>query len=256
MKTVEARSPSLLARALEPIAAGLTILFYLWSGLAAVVWGWNIGEVELQNWIANPALRAALQWIVGALDLVWISLAGVILYRDTAATEGLNVARRWALIVFFAALAIAWLSVRTGFPLGPIHYTSRLGPAWGPVPLGVPILWIVIIFGARAMALRLRPRLSHGQLALFTGALSAATLLNLEPIAWKTRSWWLWYPGNMPASSWPPATNYLTWLLAATLLAWVMRSQIMGTVAKERPSWIVFAVFNALILFCHALHLG
>lgn len=247
-------SPSPLARALEPLVASVWLLFILWTVLVAIVWTLGIGEVELTAWVRNPDLRAALLAVLKVLDLTWITLAATNIYLCVVAAERISVARRWALLVLAGSIAIAWASAATRYPLGPLHYTSRLGMRLGPVPMGVPLLWIAVVFGAREAALRFLPRASHAQVAGAAGLLGLLTALNLEPLAWTARSWWLWYPAGVDAVSWPPLRNYLTWLVAVALFAFLMRPQDVVAATRRRSSRpiIALALIHGVCLAAHA----
>ena len=248
------RQPSLLVRALEPFASGLWILFVIWTAIVAVVWIWGFGEAELREQIANPGLLGALEFLLKSLDAAWIALGAANIYLALAAEEGLATVRRWALIVIVGAGAIAALSERTGIPLGPIHYTTRLGMRLGPVPLGMPLLWFAVVTGARSLVMRYAPRASHGKVAFGAGVLAALADANFEPIAWKARAFWLWYPTASPAPAWPPVQNYTVWLAVSWAFAFAMRETRVtttGTDSFPRPA-IVFLMFNAVLLATHA----
>lgn len=248
------RQPSLLARALEPFASGLWILFMLWTAVVAVVWICGFGEAELRERIANPGLLSALEFFLASLDAAWIALGAANIYLALAAEEGLATVRRWALIVIAGVGAVAILSEKFAFPLGPIHYTSRLGMRIGPVPFGLPLLWFALVTGARALVLRCAPRASHAKAAFAAGMLAALAGANLEPIAWKVRAFWIWYPALTPAPAWPPAQNFAAWLLVSWAFAFAMRETRVGAASAgslPRPA-LVFVIFNAMFLATHA----
>ncbi len=249
------RRSSFLARALEPLAGTLWIFFLIWSGLVAMVWCMRLDARALP---ANPDLARALAWLLHILDPAWITLAAISIYSAIAEAEGLATVRRWSLIVIGGVVAITWSSVRTGYPLGTIHFTEHLGVMLGPVPFGIPLLWLAIILGARECALRLLPSASHNQIALATGVLSLATAFNLEATACHLRWWWIWDAATTHALSSAPLRNYATWLLASAVFAWFMREK---SVAGElsRRSWnpiIAFVVMNAVFLLAHAARLA
>ena len=244
------RQPSLLARALEPFASGLWILFVIWTALVAVVWVCGFGEVELRQQIANPGLLGALEFLLRSLDAAWVALGAANIYLALSAEEGLATARRWALIVIVGAGAVAALSERTGIPLGPIRYTSRLGMRLGPVPLGLPLLWFAFVTGARSLVMRYAPRASHWKAAFGAGVLAAFADANIEPIAWKARAFWHWQPVPSPA----PVQNFAAWLLISWAFAFAMReSRVASAPAGSfpRPA-LVFLIFNAVFFATHA----
>ena len=113
---MSSREPSLLARALEPLVSSLWILFLIWTALVALVWTTGFGEVELGERITNPDLRAALALFLKILDPAWVTLGAANIYLGLAASEGLGVVRRWALIVIVGVGLVAGASVLTGWP--------------------------------------------------------------------------------------------------------------------------------------------
>ena len=247
------RQPSLLARALEPLASGLWILFLLWTAIVAIVWTGGFGEAELRERIANPGLRSALAFFLTALDPAWIALGAANIHLALAAGEGLATARRWALIVIAGVGAVAVLSEKFALPLGPIHYTSRLGMRLGPVPFGLPLLWFALVAGARSLVLRCAPRASHAKAACAAGLLAALADANLEIIAWKVRAFWIWHPALVPAPAWPPAQNFAAWFAISWAFAFAMRETRVAaasTGAFPRPA-LVFLIFNAVFLATH-----
>ncbi len=251
-----ARQPSWFARAIEPFAAGLWVLFILWTIVVALVWTTGFGEAELAAHIANPGLRDALALFLHALDATWVTLAAANIYLSMAEEESLATARRRALLVIAVVAVIATLSTTTGLPLGAIRYTSRLGMQIGPVPFALPLLWFAIVAGARSLVLRIAPRASHGQVSLAVGLLTALTDANLEHLAWKTRALWIWYPAALPAPAWPPVQNYATWFVAAGALAFTMREETAAPAPGKsfpRPA-IVFLILNAVFLATHVIH--
>ena len=247
------RQPSLLARALEPLASSLWILFVLWTLIVAVVWTCGFGEAELHERIANPGLRSALEFFLASLDAAWIALGAANVYLALAAEEDLATARRWALIVIASVGVVAASSEKIAFPLGPIHYTSRLGMRVGPVPFGLPLLWFALVTGARALVLRCAPRASHAKAAFAAGALAALADANIEPIAWKVRAFWLWYPASMSPPSSPPVQNFAAWLLLSWAFAFAMRETRVAAAStgSPRPA-LVFLTLNAVFLAAHA----
>ncbi len=248
------RQPSLIARALEPFAAGLWILFVLWTALVAVVWATGFGEAELRERIANPGLLGALEFFLASLDAAWIALGAANIHLALSAEEGLTTARRWALIVIVGVAIVAAASEWIALPLGPIHYTSRLGMRVGPVPFGLPLLWFALVTGARSLVLRCAPRASHAKAAFVTGMLATLADANIEPIAWKVRAFWIWYPAATPAPRWPPMQNSIAWFAISWAFGFGMRETRVASASEgpfPRPA-LVFLIFNAVFLLTHA----
>ena len=229
---------SLLARALEPFVAGLWILFVLASLVIAAVWTMDIGESSLEQWVSNPDLRATLLWLLARADFGWITLAAVNVYSSLAGNIGLANTRRWALIVAGGVIALAWVSVATGFPLGPIRYSGHLGPKLGPIPLGLPSFWLsVIIGGAGSLAALLFPVLIRRSPATGVGKHRPCS-----PISTSNR----WPPNSGPsgfgkrtlrcrASSIPHSPPAWRGALLAGLLTLALRERTVAVSAQKAP---------------------
>ena len=203
-----------------------------------------------------PELQTALRALLGILDTTWVVLAMVNMYLSLVAAEGLATARRWTGLILGAAFALAAVSVWTRWPLGPIYFTERLGVKLGPVPLGVPLLWFVVIIGARELTLWLAPRASHRRVAIWTGVLTALTDLALEPVAWKVRVFW-WYagPGHVPAG--PPPWTCAVWLVAGAALAFFLReTEVVRSVAPRpgRPA-AIFVIFYFVLYWAQSVRM-
>ena len=255
------RTASPLLRWLEPLPGAVWIGFWVWTVLAGTVWIAGIGDAEVASWTHRhfasggeaivgevSPLERALSLILAIIDPVWIVLAAVNAYLSLAGEEGLAHARRWSGWVLAAGLATAWLTVKTGWPLGALLYTTRLGPRLGPVPLGYPLLWLVLILGGRELSRRCSPRVAHWQIAAMTGALVFLSDLNLEPIACQRRVWWLWIADR------PDAVHYLAYALIGTALAWLCRSG--GERLRQHTPGRAAAVLLALNALCLLTHLA
>ena len=241
--------PPLLARALEPLISAVWLFFVVWSVVVAVLW---MGGEQAVPFIANDGLRAAAMVVVKASDTLWLLLAAASLYLNLAAEHGLARARVLALTIVVVAGVIAASSTATDYPLGSVVYTTRLGMKLGPVPLGWPLLWFVVVVGGRELAALIFPRASHAWLALLTGAGGLLMDLNLEAIATKFRLFWFWYVSGTHQPASPLWRNYAVWFIATGALAWLLREP---SVAAPRPSSrrpaMVFVIVNLLLLVGH-----
>ncbi len=234
--------------------AFLWLFFLVWTAIAAVVLPFGLGAAEIREWIYARDLRFALIQFIGYCDVVWVVLAAVLSYLALVRNEGLAVARRWSLVLLAGSASLAAIGALTGFPFGPFIYTGRFG--WrilGVVPFAVPLLWLTVVVCARYAVLVLRPAASRWQLALGTGFLSLLTDLNLEPVAWKVRAYWLWYPQQSGAQAYPPLQNYATWFVAATLLALAFPSRGVDRSAapRDRQAVTILALLNGVYLLVH-----
>lgn len=253
MSATRLPQPLRFRRALEPLANGLWIAFGFATLIVIAVWVSGVDDADLQRDASNRALPGALAHASAILDVSWVTLAAVNVYLSTAAAEGLATTRRWAAIALLSSGLIAFASTTTGWPLGSVQYTDRLGTRIGPVPFGFPLLWFAMTAGARSLVLRLWPAMSHWQVALTAGSLILLSDLNLEPIAWKARGFWIWHPADVPGSTWPPLQNYFTWFVLGTALVYAMRSSRVAphpAALSWRPA-ITFVVLNGVLLAAH-----
>ncbi len=231
-------------------------LFFVWTVLVAAVWATGFGDFRLKESVANPELQAALSAILRHLDGVWLLLAAINGYLVLCATEGLATARRWTGLILIAGLVIPGASALAGIPLGPVAYSNALGSKLGPVSLGIPLLWFVVVVGSRECALRLFPRANHFAVAGTSGLLILLTDLNLEPIASSWRAWWIWYPGDRSPPAHLPGQNFATWLLAGFALVYFMRSPsvVVRSSARRGQAALILISINAVCLLAHAVH--
>lgn len=249
---------SLLARGLEPFVSGLWIVFVLLSLVIAGVWAFGIGEGSLERSVSNTDLRVTLVWLLAHCDLAWITLAAANVYFALVGCVGLATARRWGLLILGSVVALAWVSVATGFPLGPIRYGIPLGLKFGPVPLGLPLLWFSVIIGARETLLRFFPRLPQGGLAAGVGLLALLTDLNLESVAAKLRGFWFWRgaaPTDPPIFD-TPLISCFAWGILALFVTFLLRETSVVSTGEKRP-WqpiAALAIFEGILLLTHVTH--
>lgn len=244
-----ARQPSLFARALEPLQGTLWVLFLVWTVVVAVVWLGGFGNVQLDESVASAGLRNALSLLLRTLDAAWFALAAANVYLGLVETESLPVARRWGALMLVAAWLLGAASVWSGWSLGALRFTPRLGMRLGPVPIGWLLLWFAIIIGARSLALRLIPRASHLFVSLAASAVVIFTAGNLDPLAWRFRALWLW---SAPVAG-AHLLFFATWLCASFGLVFFMRETRVATASARgfpRPA-IVVILLNSVFLLTH-----
>jgi uncharacterized membrane protein len=252
------KPPSSLSRSLAPLAGVFWALYLVTSALVAIVWISGFGEGTLaepafKRAIPNPELRSSLILFSRGIDSAWLALGAIAVYLGLVRSEGLSVSRRWTLVIMITGFALTFLSAKTHWPLGPVHYTENLGWKIGSVPFGIPLLWFVIIAGSREVTMRLLPRAGHLAVTLGTAVFSLITVSNLDPVAWRYRAWWIWYPRPFEGANHAPVQSYATWFVAALLLAWLMRSVRVASEGGKRP-WatvVVWSLLNAIALLTH-----
>lgn len=256
LKTRAVPSPS-LADWLQPLPDLAWVLFLIWSAVGVVVMPLEIGETNLRAWITNSGLQEAAVQLLRLSDAIWILLGAVNAYFYTVRAEGLNVARRWALIILAGSACLEWIGATTGYPFGPYRYTDNFGWRLGGVlPVTIPLAWLIILLCGRYVTLLLLPSASRWQIALGVACVAVITDINLEFVAWKVRAYWIWYPHLRGAPpDWPPLQNYLSWFVLSFALAWLLPPNY-----RLRPSapgvgrpLTILAVMNGLFLLVHAV---
>lgn len=246
------------SRAVSALATTLWPIFVAISLLLAFVWLTGFGhEVANSSSFAarlpNRDLRKALGIFAHAMDPTWMTLASILTYLTVVRGEGLAKARYWCALTIGAGFAVAIASVAMKRPLGPVFFPENLGWKAGPVPFAYPLLWLVVVLGAREMALRFLPRSGHGGISVATAIGSLATIANLDPLAAGYRAWWVWYPWPAKAAPHAPIANYLTWFILPFILAWLMRSSTITMRSHRFPVTAVapFMILNAIAILTH-----
>ncbi|HTT54063.1 MAG TPA: carotenoid biosynthesis protein [Streptosporangiaceae bacterium] len=118
-----------------------------------------------------------------------------------------------AAAAFLLGLAAEWAGTRTGFPFGAYHYTGRLRPAVGGVPLLVPLAWAGMGLPGYAVGQAIT-RHRAGQIAAGAVALTAWDLF-LDPQMLRNGFWRWAHPGPYQGV---PLTNFAGWLLVSAIL--------------------------------------
>lgn len=124
-------------------------------------------------------------------------------------TRGPRVLVRLLVVTAGGGLAVEALGVATGFPFGPYAYTGALGPRLLGVPLMIPLAWTWMAWPAWLAAGRLTSR--RWARVVVGGVGLAAWDLFLDP-QMVDAGYWRWAAGTIPVS------NYLAWLVVATLM--------------------------------------
>lgn len=236
-----------------PLLSLLWIIFLIFTTVGFVVMPLGIGAVEVQQWVKNSGLQQTLILLLKHADSFWMLLAAVNVYFYMIEREGLVTARRWALLLIIASGVLEWTGTVTGFPFGPYIYTDNFGGRIGGVlPYAIPLAWLVVVMCSRYALLAFFPKLNPWFLSLGVALMALITDVNMEPVAWKVRAYWLWYPHDPAPPHWPPWQNYASWFVAAFLLNLALRGE---RVAGERVSALrpitVLALINTLFIAVH-----
>lgn len=240
---------SIVARALAPIAGLIWPFFVFFSVQSAFLWLFGIGRNEIAEWSGSKSLNAALMVWVGISDGLWIFFGAFHAYLAVVHAEGLQVARKWSLMVLGVSIVTALASCFANFPLGHIEFTRRAGFLIGPISSCFPLLWLALILSARAMVLRLIPTVSHWHLAIGTATLVTIWDWLAEPLIARSRLWWIWPVEGSAASGAGPWWIPLIWGGIALAVTVRLREQHAHTRrgSKDSTLWLTFAILLAVV---------
>ena len=154
--------------------------------------------------------------------------------------------RRTLLLSAAVVVVMAWgleaVGSATGLPFGRYHYTDRLQPQLGHVPLLIPLAWLMMLPPAWAVATRIAGR-SRGCLFVTTAAFAfTAWDLFLDP---QMVEWGLWEWDQAGSYFGIPVLNYAGWLLGSALITAVVRPQptaSTGLVLVYTATWLLESV--------------
>jgi uncharacterized membrane protein len=155
--------------------------------------------------------------------------------------------------IFALGLGLEYLGVSTGFPFGAYSYTGVLIPDLpGGVPLAIGFAWLLIIMASLYTArwvfssVGIVPRIFPLSIA---GAILAVGLdMLLEPVASHVKDYWAWQ-ANGPLYYGIPASNFLAWLVAATLMNLIVAA-LPGFNKTVEWAWLPVALFGMnVVLF-------
>jgi uncharacterized membrane protein len=197
-------------------------LLAAWVGLgrsartAMVVW--------VLWFVAMPLLRLA--W--GERVVRWGTSVGVMLQATTVLIV-LGESWGWgrAVLLGVAVAGLSWgvefLGSRTGVPFGRYHYTDRLQPQVGGVPLVIPLAWLMMLPPAWAVGQGIAT--GRGLGFVLTSALAFTVWdLYLDPqmVGWRL---WAWeHPGGYFGIPW---VNYGGWFLASAAITALISAAVL-----------------------------
>ena len=152
------------------------------------------------------------------------------------------------------ALAAEVLGTSAGLPFGEYAYSGMLGyRVFGLVPFPIPISWFYMLLGSLVIVSRLRlasdDSATRWRWALGAGLLMVAWDISMDPAMVKTGHW-AWGSGEMFSSlpAWldafftrdvfygMPLSNWLGWLVTATLIARIMLMMVPPTRVRDTMS--------------------
>lgn len=209
------------------------------AGIAAAVAMWGAQ-------VAVPLLPVGRRAVPTNLVVVFLTLAAG---SFVAAVAGPGRAVAGVGVAAALGLGVEVIGTRTGLPFGEYAYTDRLQPQVLGVPVAVALAWAAMGIPAWAVACRIaraRP------LRIATGALALSGWdLFLDP-QMVTEGYWSW-PGGGPYRG-VPLSNYLGWLVAASVLMAVLSAVLPGL--DDRPVAVLYAVMSVMEVVGFAVFFG
>lgn len=230
----------------------LWIAFLIWSAIGGVVMLLGLRIDEIIDAAAKPGLFCFLDTFDRHADAVWMFLAAASLFTILARDWGSRATWLHLAIIGVVTGLIEWIGVKTGLPFGDYHYTDRYGfRLFGVLPLAIPFAWFVVVGGGLGVVQAFLPQAGRWSQAGIVAILAVLTDLNLEPIAWKLRRYWEWYPGVADPPALPPIQNYLSWGGIAFVLAMLCSLLPVAAQVRSQRPLLVLVVLNAVLLLGH-----
>jgi uncharacterized membrane protein len=141
-------------------------------------------------------------------------------------------------LFFLIAFVVSWylesLSIATGFPFGHYHYTERLGPKLGTVPLLIMPAYFAMCYVSWNLAHIVLNKFDHHADALqrFAVPVIAAFImvmwdLSMDPARATIQQAWIWHDGGSYFGV--PFVNFMGWFLTVYLIF-----QILALVLKKQ----------------------
>jgi putative membrane protein len=193
-------------------------LLAVWMSLSLAV------RVAMAGWLAATLALPIVTWLWGERGVPWSVSLGVVL--QVAAVLAI-LATEWgpwrALVIAVAVPAMGWtveyIGSTTGIPFGRYHYTDRLQPQVGHVPMLIPLAWLMMLPPAWAVASAIAGGNRVAFVLLSALAFSAWDLfLDPQMVGWRL---WVWdQPGGYFGIPW---VNYLGWAFASAAITAVVR---------------------------------
>jgi uncharacterized membrane protein len=210
-----------------------------------------------------------LGWVVVCLSLPWLyrflgeqavlqGLALVILLQLAFVLNVLYRAWGWwsTLRIAVEVLLMAWIVqaivVRSGLPYGDLHYTPFLQPQLLQIPIQIPLMWLMMLPPAWAIARLITHKMSGCLMRflfiLFSAIAFTAWGFYIDPLMVHLGLLY-WTPNG--ALSGTPWLNYTGWLLVSGVITF-------GVSPKRIPAGLLFLIYilTWLIQFIALLFFG
>ncbi|MEM7134479.1 MAG: carotenoid biosynthesis protein [Chloroflexota bacterium] len=202
-------------------------------------------------WLLSMITLPILWWTWGDAILPWGASISVLLQGSTVAA---CLIARWGGakvgliggVLLVGSWAAEWIGSSIGLPFGIYHYTDRLQPQVGAVPLLIPVAWFMMLPVAWAIAFRITGRSRGWYFVVISGLAFTAWDLYLDPqmVDW---SFWEWAPQEMLFGGYfgIPWLNYAGWALCAMLLTLLCTTVVD---LKPLPTGYLLAIYIAVWL--------
>lgn len=190
--------------------------------------------------IVYPLVSGSTRDTVTVAVVALLALASIL---HAALNRGVVWATILVVVTAGTGFASELVGTATGIPFGEYFYAQdRLGPSLFEVPVVVPLAWTAGFYPIWCAVTFVVSRLDATQAratALRIAAVAVGMVgwdLYLDP-QMVTDGQWTWTAGSVGLPGVPsiPLTNYLGWLVVATLMAAVMES-LDRAVGRPRPS--------------------
>jgi lycopene beta-cyclase len=206
-------------------------------------------HVLIGAWVLTMIAQPIVRWLYGDQ---YLSLGvGIAVLCQTGAVLAVLLpawGRRRVLIAVVGIIASAWLveyiGSTTGLPFGAYHYTDRLQPQLGHVPVIIPLAWLMMLPPAWAVAsaiLRptLRPYIRRLGFVVITALAFTAWDLFLDPqmVRW---GFWVW---DQPGAYFGiPLLNFVGWMLASVVITALVYGVLRPPAVPIRPLLTIYAI--------------
>jgi putative membrane protein len=131
------------------------------------------------------------------------------------------------------AFSIELVGVLTGWPYGDFSYTIELGPMiFGAVPLGLPVFFLPLVFNSYLLCLLILGDAARRRAVRLVAVIATVLLIDvvLDPGAVAIGFWS--YSGGVFYGV--PVSNYLGWMLSATVSVFVLDYSFDRTRLRDR----------------------
>ena len=203
-------------------------------------------------WMQGPYTARVYQVSWQYTGQVYVVLGAFAAFAHAAPRFGPG--RSLALFAAATALALSSELIGTNFgvPFGPYRYTAMLGyRVHGDVPYAIPLSWSYMLYASLALCARTMREApspaARWRWAVAAGAMMVAWDVPLEVQMTNVQpAHWAWHLADAPSWVPPflargvyygmPLTNWMGWLLTATLIARAMLEIVPPAVWRERAA--------------------